>query len=52
MCIRDSIISFSGDDTITTNDDGVPDTVNAGPHNNGDTCFFTAGIDTIFNCNP
>ena len=48
----DLIISFSGDDTITTNDDGVPDTVNAGPHNTGDTCFFTAGIDTIFNCNP
>ena len=50
----DLIISFSGDDTITTAGDGLVDTVNAGPHNNGDSCTADTGpiTDLVFNCNP
>ena len=50
----DLIVSFSGDDTIDTSGDGLVDTVNAGPHNNGDTCTADTGAiaDRVFNCDP
>ena len=47
----DLIIAFSGDDDIDTSGDGEIDTVNAEPHNAGDTCTADF-IDVVFLCNP